>query len=111
MWYITLAALTVALVVGLVVVRNVWHDLKEKDAPPPDPEELLGPLSDAFAAGQMSEEEYARIRESVLRVATSQPVGNPGRGLEGVKAPRRLDMDVRPLSEPTATGDPSDLPA
>jgi hypothetical protein len=110
-WYITLVALITALLIGIVIVKNVWRDLKEKEEPPPDPEELLGPLADAFAAGQMSEEEYARIRESVKRVATPRAADAPGQGSEGRDLPRSIKADDRPPTGPATSEGQADVPA
>jgi hypothetical protein len=68
--YLVLACLTVALVVGMVWAVRVYRDVRGEDDDPADtPQGLLDPLEQAFAAGQMSAEEYQKIRSSVVRVA------------------------------------------
>jgi hypothetical protein len=68
-WYVGLAALTIALIVGMVWVYRVLSELRgEGDDTSDTPEGLLDPLSQAFESGQMSEEEYNRIRASVGKV-------------------------------------------
>jgi hypothetical protein len=68
-WYLGLAALTIALIVGMVWVYRVLSDLRGKGDDTSDtPEDLLNPLSQAFESGQMSTEEYNRIRASVGKV-------------------------------------------
>ena len=68
LWYLTLVVLVVASVVGVVIAHRVWREAHgEVEAESDRPEDLLAPLAEAFAAGQMSEEEYARIRASLGR--------------------------------------------
>lgn len=74
MWYLALVVLTVAMAVGSVWMLRVWNDVKgEESEKPVGPDDLLGPLAQAFAAGQMSEEEYQRIKQS-LGLGGSRPV-------------------------------------
>lgn len=70
-WYLTLFLLTAALVGVTVWASRVWNVLKsDGDEERTDPKELISPLAQAFAAGQMTEEEYQRIKQSV-RASTS----------------------------------------
>jgi hypothetical protein len=79
--YLTLALLSVALVVGLVWAYRVVRDVRgESEEETDSPEDLLTPLAEAFAAGQMSEEEYQRIRASLARGAGVDPRFLVGRG-------------------------------
>jgi hypothetical protein len=96
-WYLTLFVLIAALAAGAVWAYRVWSDVKgETEEPTTDPDELLAPLAEAFAAGQMSEEEYQRIKQSVGRGARSEP------------APAR---PARPKPGPSATAaDPAQPP-
>ncbi len=65
-WYLALGGLTLAMSIGAVWMLRVWNDVKgEGDAESSRPEDLLGPLAQAYAAGQMSEEEYQRIKRSI----------------------------------------------
>lgn len=62
------ALLTAALAVGTILAHRIWTDLKgEGSETPSDPNDLLGPLADAYSEGQMSEEEYRKIRTSIER--------------------------------------------
>src|SRR5947209_7323484 len=62
-WYATLVVLTVALVAVLAWAVRVWNDVKgEAVESSDDPDDLLDPLTRAFAAGQMSKDEYLRIK-------------------------------------------------
>jgi len=68
MWYLALVMLTVGMAVGSVWMMRVWNDVKgETEETTNDPDDLLGPLAEAYAAGQMSEEEYRRIKQSLGR--------------------------------------------
>ena len=98
-WFGTLVVLTVAMTVGSVWVMRVWNDVKggAKESSD-DPVELLEPLAEAFAAGQMSEEEYQRIKQSV---------GRSGRLSEPPPRPRPSRATPEP---PTDSGLP-DAPA
>ena len=74
-WYLTLGLLSGALVVGVSWAHRVWSDVKgEDDESSNDPDELIAPLTEAFAAGQMSDEEYLRIKQSVERTASAGEV-------------------------------------
>lgn len=71
-WYLTLMVFSVALFLGVVLVHRVVRDLKgEGETSSVDPDDLLAPLAEAFADGQMSREEYDRIRESLRRAERS----------------------------------------
>jgi hypothetical protein len=82
-WYVGLAALTIALIVGMVWVYRILNDLRGKGDDTSDtPEDVLDPLSQAFESGHMSEEEYNRIRASVGKVL-------PDSGLREIPTHRR----------------------
>ena len=72
--YVPLVTLTVAVLVGCLWAYHVFQGLKggdEEGATTPD--DLLTPLVEAYRAGQMSEEEYLRIRGSIERDAGRLP--------------------------------------
>jgi hypothetical protein len=72
-WYLTLIVMTLALVVGTIWASRVWNDLKgEAEEPLTDPNELMSPLAQAFAAGQMTKEEYLRIKESARLAGSAE---------------------------------------
>lgn len=89
MWFVALVAFTTALVVGSVWMLRVWNDVKgETVERSDDPDDILRPLAEAFSAGQMSEEEYQRIKRSIGRGGTApmSPTGpgpKPGPGAGG----------------------------
>ncbi len=67
-WYLTLTLLSAALLSGVIFAHRVISDLKGgTEGRSDDPDDLIAPLTEAFAAGQMSKEEYDRIRESIHR--------------------------------------------
>ncbi len=98
-WVLSLVGFTVAITVGTIWTYRVWNDIRgetDEDVST-NPADLLEPLSAAFAAGQMSEEEYQRIRQSLVRgELTESTVTKP------VKA--RIAPRVSPRDE--ATPDP-----
>lgn len=66
--------IALALAVAAVLAHRVWRDVKgESDEPSTDPDELLGPLTEAYTSGQMSAEEYERIRRSMTRAGYADP--------------------------------------
>jgi uncharacterized membrane protein len=67
-WYLALAALSVALILGVPMALRVIREAKGEVEPVGgDSDDLLTPLAEAYAEGQMSEEEYQRIKASILR--------------------------------------------
>ena len=69
-WYATLGLMSLLILVGVPWALKVWKEAKGNIEGPTDtPDRLLGPLEEAFASGQMSEEEYLKIRSSVEKVA------------------------------------------
>jgi hypothetical protein len=86
-----LLGFTASLAVGLYWTQRVWRDLKDPaEEPSTDPSELLEPLSGAFAAGQMTDEEFARVRESVRRAASP----------DGGAPPSHSEQDPTPPPDP-----------
>jgi hypothetical protein len=68
--YLPVIALGAAILIGVPWAYWTWKEAKgEVEEGSTGPEDLLGPLAEAYAAGQMSTEEYKRIRDSVLRTA------------------------------------------
>lgn len=66
--YLPLLLLGVGSLVATVLAYRVYRDLKpEPGESLTDSDELLGPLTEAFESGQMSEEEYNRIRDAAVR--------------------------------------------
>ena len=69
--------LIVLVVLGVLVIRAYRRSLIESR--PERPEDLLGPLEEAYRRGQMSDEEYQRVRRSleVGKAANREPAENP----------------------------------
>jgi uncharacterized membrane protein len=67
-WYLALAALSITLIIGVPMALRVIREAKGEIEPVGgDTDDLLAPLSEAYAEGQMSEDEYQRIQASILR--------------------------------------------
>lgn len=66
--YVPVIVLTAALVIAIPWTIRTYREARGEVEPDCDnPDDILGPLAEAFAAGQMSEEEYNRIRSSIER--------------------------------------------
>lgn len=90
--YSVLAVLSIALVAGVYRAMRVWQDLKGGGEPTTDdPETLLAPLAEAYASGQLSEEEFHKVRDSL----SPRPAPTAVSSLIGRSAP-----------SPTTTTDP-----
>ena len=84
-WYLILAGMSCAVLFGVVWARRVWLDARgEVDDENSTTEDILTPLALAYKSGQMSEQEYRRIRDSLARgeagghVLARTPPGKPG---------------------------------
>ncbi|MFO0952278.1 MAG: hypothetical protein U0835_14235, partial [Isosphaeraceae bacterium] len=78
-----------ALLAGAIWMYQIFRDLRGgSEQEGESPEDLLTPLAEAFEEGQISEEEYLRIRESIERE-------HPG-AISGFVRP----MKPRPRPEP-----------
>ncbi|MGE3819143.1 MAG: hypothetical protein AB7I30_06875 [Isosphaeraceae bacterium] len=94
-WYLTFALLAFGIVVGVPWAIRTWKEAKGDVEETSDTAEgLLGPLEEAYASGELSEEEYRRIRSSVVKVA----------------APGRLSDLSIPQLEPREAGPPEPTP-
>ena len=72
-WYLALILMIVAAAVMIPYALRVWRDVKNGgDECATSPEDVLGPLTEAFQEGEISREEYERIRDSLA--------GTPARG-------------------------------
>ena len=65
-WYFAFFALTTALVIGVPMAMRVIREARGEVEPETE-DDLLTPLAQAFAEGQMSKDEYERIRASIDR--------------------------------------------
>ena len=69
-WYVAFTVLSVAAIIGIWMVSRVIREAKgEVDDTIGTKDDLLAPLAHAYAAGQMSREEYQRILASMGRGA------------------------------------------
>ena len=65
-WYLGVLVLLTFTIVGLPIAMRIWRDVKEgPDDESVEADDVIGPLTDAFAAGEISKEEYERIKNSV----------------------------------------------
>ena len=72
-WYAVLVAMALAALMGAVWAHRVWREARgEVDDESCTTEDLLSPLALAYKSGQMSEDEYRRIRDSLRRVETGK---------------------------------------
>jgi hypothetical protein len=87
-WYVTLVVMSLAVVGGIIWAGRVWREARgDCDDDRCTTDDLLAPLVQAYQAGELSEEEYRRIRTSLgsgpaagsppLRARTSD--SSPGR--------------------------------
>ena len=96
--YLPLALLGIALLFGAAWVVRVYREAKgEAEETPDTPEDMLSPLSEAYAAGQMSEEEFKRIRDSLLQ---AQAKGEPP----------PMPVRPKPILAPTPSQPPTEEP-
>jgi hypothetical protein len=78
-WYnIGLAALLVVGVVAFVWAYRVWSEINEQEDPA-TAEELMEAFEEARAAGELDEEEYARVRERIRQPGSSPSPGKQGK--------------------------------
>jgi hypothetical protein len=66
-WYIAFAVLSLAAIVGIWMVSRVIREAKGEVDETIHEDDLLTPLAQAYAAGQMSKDEYRRILDSIQR--------------------------------------------
>ena len=65
-WNLGVFGLLMFTVLGLPYALRVWKDVKEgSDGETTEVEDIIGPLTDAYAAGEISKEEYDRIQLSL----------------------------------------------
>jgi hypothetical protein len=69
-YYIGLAALLIAGVVAFVWAFQVWSEVNEREEPA-TADELMQAFEEARAAGELDEEEYARVRERIRQPGSS----------------------------------------
>jgi hypothetical protein len=97
--YLPIALLTLAILIGVPVAYRLWREAHEEDEEPASDAERLAQLEKAYYLGQMSKEEFLRVRESLARPKDAPP---PGRG------PVEPDRGPEPSSPPDEPGIPAD---
>ncbi len=81
-WYnVGLVVVLAALALTGVVAYRAWHEAHE-EIEPASAEELLATFEQARAAGELDEEEYARVRRELLKSANGE-LGAPSPGQKG----------------------------
>jgi hypothetical protein len=81
-WYnIGLAALLVVGVVAFVWAYRVWSEINEREDQA-TADELMEAFEEARAAGELDEEEYARVRERIRQPGSGLPSGKRGKPAE-----------------------------
>jgi hypothetical protein len=108
---VPLVVLLLASVVGGRLVYRVIRDLQGGSTSLTEPEDLLGPLEEAYAGGQMSEEEYLRARAAIERAgfgSNDLRYWLPPRASAPPSEGPRPGLDHEPAPEPEA---PRDAPA
>ena len=78
LYNIGLVVLLVALATGVVMAYRVWHEVHE-EIEPATPEELLAAFEQARAEGELDEEEYKRVRQTIEKPASRAPSPKPPR--------------------------------
>jgi hypothetical protein len=77
-WYAGLVAVGVLVLAGIGWTRRVWREARgEVDDECPTTEDLFTPLAMAYKSGQMSEEEFRRIRDSLIPAPTDKLSPSP----------------------------------
>lgn len=78
-WYnIGLVVVLVALGIAGVMAYKVWHEVNE-EIEPATPEELLASFEQARSAGDLDDDEYARVRREIEKSAPRPPASKPAR--------------------------------
>lgn len=65
-YYVGLALLTTLVIVLLVYAYRVWAEIHE-EIEPESPRELLNTFEEAYAAGEIDQEELSRVRNLLLQ--------------------------------------------
>lgn len=100
-WIIGGILMTLASLVATIWIWKVLRDLnREEETCLTEPADLLGPLSEAFDAGQMSEEEFKRIQQAVILGKTGlSPVPRVSRPASAVSQ-AEIEHTPPPPTEP-----------
>lgn len=89
LWYLALALLSCAIIVGIVVATRLWREIHEDEEPATN-EEILDEFRQAYAQGEIDEAEFRR-----LTALLTNPSGNPaGDQVTKPKAPSGPDLSA-----------------
>jgi hypothetical protein len=100
-WYAVLVVMALAALMGAAWAHRVWREARgEVDDESCTTEDLLSPLVLAYKSGQMSEDEYRRIRDSLHRGETGK-TALPPLPLEPGSTPPSDAPDRPPEAEPS----------
>ncbi|HKM55139.1 MAG TPA: hypothetical protein VJY33_17145 [Isosphaeraceae bacterium] len=78
LYNIGLVLVVISLVVTSILAYRVWGEMHE-DIEPATNDELLAPFEGARAAGEIDDEEYARLRQQIQKAQPPSPVTRPGK--------------------------------
>jgi len=78
LYNIGLVLVVLSLVVTSILAYRVWGEMHE-DIEPATSDELLAPFEGARAAGEIDDEEYARLRQQIQKAQPPSPVTRPGK--------------------------------
>ena len=78
-WYnIGLIVVLIALIIAGVMAYQLWHEINE-EVEPATPEELLASFEQARSAGELDDDEYARVRRQLEKTSSLPPSSKPAR--------------------------------
>ncbi|AGA27960.1 hypothetical protein [Singulisphaera acidiphila] len=97
-WYIPLALLLTALLVGLIKAYRLWQDMYEDDEPASD-RERLSELEEAHFAGELDADELRRVRELLSR-------SNASKAPEPLRSRPSIQPEPSPLPPSNSAGEP-----
>ena len=104
-WYGVLIVLATAAMLGALWAHRVWREARgEIDDENCTTEDLLSPLVLAYKSGQMSEDEYRRIRDSLLSGGTDR-TARPGSSPCAQSTLRKPPRGGRPAAGPASGED------
>jgi hypothetical protein len=79
LYNIGLVVVLLSLIVTTIWAYCVWHETNE-DIEPATTDELLAPFDRALAAGELDDEEYARLRHQIQNARLLRQVARPSKG-------------------------------
>ncbi len=101
--YLPIVLLILAILIGVPVAYRLWREAHEEDEEPASDADRLAQLERAFYLGQMDEEEFRRVRDSLARPKAATPP------VRGTARPAR-DPEPSSPDEPGIPADPGGPP-